>query len=157
VSIVLKTLRDAARLSEILDRLGCVRTDSPRRWGKMNAHQMICHLNDSLRVAMGQRTVSMAPRPIISRRLMKWLALQIPMQWPKGVPTRPEIDQQINGTAPVDFQADLQTVIATTEEFARVPRNYTFGTHPIFDTMCEADWMRWGYLHADHHLRQFGC
>ena len=22
--------------------------------------------------------------------------------------------------------------------------------------MTAGDWMRWGYLHADHHLRQFG-
>jgi hypothetical protein len=28
--------------------------------------------------------------------------------------------------------------------------------HPIFGRMTEAEWMRWGYLHTDHHLRQFG-
>ena len=28
--------------------------------------------------------------------------------------------------------------------------------HPIFGAMSVKDWMRWGYLHADHHLRQFG-
>jgi hypothetical protein len=28
--------------------------------------------------------------------------------------------------------------------------------HPIFGPMSEAAWLRWGYLHADHHLRQFG-
>ena len=99
----------------------------------------------------------MAPPPIITRRLMKWIALNIPMQWPKGVPTRPEIDQEKSGTAPADFQADLQTALALTEEFASVPRNFTFGSHPIFDEMTEAEWMRWGYLHADHHLRQFSC
>jgi hypothetical protein len=27
--------------------------------------------------------------------------------------------------------------------------------HPFFGSMQHADWMRWGYLHADHHLRQF--
>jgi hypothetical protein len=152
----LKTLTHAACLKEILDRLSRLRADSPRRWGKMNAHQMICHLNDSFHVAMGQKTVSMAPPAIISRRMMKQLALYFPMQWPHGVPTRPEIDQEISGTAPADFQADLQMVIATTEEFVRVPRTFTFGTHPMFDKMTEADWMRWGYLHCDHHLRQFG-
>ena len=29
-------------------------------------------------------------------------------------------------------------------------------SHPMFGPMTAADWMRWGYLHADHHLRQFG-
>jgi hypothetical protein len=28
--------------------------------------------------------------------------------------------------------------------------------HSIFGSMTNQDWMRWGYLHADHHLRQFG-
>jgi hypothetical protein len=29
-------------------------------------------------------------------------------------------------------------------------------THPFFGPMSREDWLRWGYLHADHHLRQFG-
>ena len=28
--------------------------------------------------------------------------------------------------------------------------------HAMFGTMSPEDWMRWGYLHTDHHLRQFG-
>jgi len=28
--------------------------------------------------------------------------------------------------------------------------------HPIFGQMTRAEWLRWGYLHTDHHLRQFG-
>jgi uncharacterized protein DUF1569 len=28
--------------------------------------------------------------------------------------------------------------------------------HPIFGPMSESAWLRWAYLHADHHLRQFG-
>ena len=28
--------------------------------------------------------------------------------------------------------------------------------HPIFLDLTQTQWMRWGYLHADHHLRQFG-
>jgi hypothetical protein len=23
--------------------------------------------------------------------------------------------------------------------------------------MTENDWLRWWYMHTDHHLRQFGC
>ena len=29
--------------------------------------------------------------------------------------------------------------------------------HPLFGRMSEAAWLRWGYLHVDHHLRQFGA
>ena len=151
----MKTISDAACLNEILNRLSSVRPDSPRNWGRMNAHQMICHLNDSFAVAMGRKFASKAERQY--GPVMKWLALNMPMKWPQGVPTRPEIDQEKSGTSPADFQADLQTLTALAQEFVGMPRKFTFAAHPIFGIMTEAEWMRWGYLHTDHHLRQFGC
>lgn len=151
----MKTLGNATCLNEIVNRLGSVRADSSRKWGRMNAHQMICHLADSLRAVMGRRAVSPAEHPY--GPLMKWLALNMPMKWPKGVPTRPEVDQEKSGTPPAVFEADLRDLLTLTEEFVRRPRSFTLGPHPIFGEMTEAEWMRWGYLHADHHLRQFGC
>jgi hypothetical protein len=151
--LVLKTLSAAACLNEILDRLKNVRPDSPRQWGKMSAHQMICHLNDSFLVAMGRKQASPAERPY--GPVMKWLALNMPMKWPQGVPTRPEIDQERCGTAPAGFAVDAQMVMALTQEFAHEPRSFTFASHPIFGNMTKSEWMRWAYLHTDHHLRQF--
>jgi hypothetical protein len=151
--LVLKTLSDAACLNEILDRLKNVRPDSPRQWGKMSAHQMICHLNDSFLVAMGRKQASPAERPY--GPVMKWLALNMPMKWPQGVPTRPEIDQERCGTAPAGFAVDAQMVMALTQEFAHEPRSFTFASHPILGNMTKSEWMRWAYLHTDHHLRQF--
>jgi hypothetical protein len=29
--------------------------------------------------------------------------------------------------------------------------------HPIFGPMSRSAWLRWAYLHMDHHLRQFSC
>ncbi len=151
----MKTLSNAACLNEILDRLSDVRADSPRQWGKMNAHQMICHLADSLRGMMGCKQVSPAERPF--GPVMKWAALSLPMKWPKGVPTRPEVDQQRSGTEPAEFDEDLRDLIALTQEFAGFARHSTFSSHPMFGQMTEKEWMRWCYLHHDHHLRQFGC
>jgi hypothetical protein len=28
--------------------------------------------------------------------------------------------------------------------------------HPVFGPLNVAAWLRWGHLHVDHHLRQFG-
>lgn len=151
----MKTLSHPACLNEILDRLKSVRPGSPRQWGKMNAHQMICHLNDSFEAVMGRRYASPSEKPY--GPLMKWLALNMPMKWPHGVPTRPEVDQEKLGTAPAAFDADVQTALMLTQEFARIPRTFTFATHPIFGNMTEPEWMRWAWLHTDHHLRQFNC
>jgi hypothetical protein len=37
------------------------------------------------------------------------------------------------------------------------PRTFEWHTHPLLGTMSNAAWLRWGYLHVDHHLRQFGA
>ena len=67
---------DSQVVGDLLRRLGLLTPETRGLWGKMNAHQMVCHLNDSYALAMSEKT-----------------------EW---------------------------------------------------------EWMRWGYLHADHHLRQFG-
>src|SRR5205814_616336 len=77
--------------------------------------------------------------------------------WPAGILTRPEIDQEVGGTRPVDFASDL----ARLEELlalvtTRTPR-VDWQVHPVFGRMSEAAWLRWTWLHVDHHLRQFGA
>jgi len=151
----MKTLADPRYTNEIVSRIGLVWPDSPRKWGKMTAPQMICHLNDSFLCVMGEKEVS-AATDFRAPRLVKWIALNMPTHWPQGTPTRPEIDQQVNGTPPADFAADVETLLGLVERFTRRPRDFQFQPHPMFREMTEREWMRWGYLHTDHHLRQFG-
>lgn len=121
----------------------------------MTSPQMLCHLSDSYLGVMGEKYISPAP-PNTAWTLIKWIALRAPVPWPKGVPTRPEIDQTIGGTPPADFEQDRQRVLALVDRFTRQPRDFSFCPHPMFGAMSVSEWMRWGYLHADHHLRQFG-
>jgi len=124
-------------------------------WGRMTAHQMVCHLNDSFLVAMGAKAASMATN-LLQRTVVKFLALYAPAKWPAGVKTRPEVEQGVGGTAPGDFESDRWNLIATVERLAAANRDFEWAQHPIFGELSESEWMRWGYLHADHHLRQFG-
>lgn len=140
--------------AEILSRLGRLQPDAPRLWGKMTAAQMICHLNDSFRSVMGERATKI-PRFSLWR-LTKCAALNMPMQWPHGVKTRPELEQGLGGTPPAEFDADRRELFATIERFLQQPRPFEFRPHPMFGAMSEKEWMRWAYLHCDHHLRQFG-
>jgi hypothetical protein len=151
----MKTLRVEADQREILARLRKVRPDSPRRWGRMTSHQMICHLNDSFGVALGTRRASPASG-VFQRTFMKWFALQVPLPWPHGIGTRPDIDQVAGGgTKPAEFGQDVKELERVTLAFAKGGPD--FAAHPIFGRMSMDEWMRWGYLHLDHHLRQFGC
>jgi Protein of unknown function (DUF1569) len=147
----MKNLGNETNRLEILRRLEHVRPESAGRWGKMNAHQMICHLSDSFKVCLGEKPVSHTGN-VLHRTLMKWFALYVPLRWPQGVPTRPEVDQEHGGTAPSEFERDRVDLVTTLERFLHTPRQ----RHPVFGEMSERDWLRWGYLHLDHHLRQFG-
>ncbi|MBV9887405.1 MAG: hypothetical protein JO119_12740, partial [Acidobacteria bacterium] len=75
----------------ILGRLGKMRPDSPRQWGKMNAHQAICHLNDSFKGVMGD--IALSGKPMLIGKVVKWVALYSPLTWTRGTPTMPEVDQ----------------------------------------------------------------
>ena len=151
----MKTMARPADKAEIVRRLKTVRPDRTRQWGRMSAHQMVCHLSDAFRLVTHQKAASPATG-IVQSTLIKWIALYVPFSWPQGVPTRPEMDQEIEGTKPRDFAADLADLELLLERITIVQKDYDWPEHPIFGRMSESAWMRWAYLHVDHHLRQFG-
>jgi Protein of unknown function (DUF1569) len=152
----MKSLGCAGNRASILKRLGTVRRDSARRWGKMSAHQMICHLSDAFRMVIGHKTVSHASTPF-QRTVVKWIALYAPVPWPAGILTRPEIEQGVGGTCPGDFTTDVADLVSLVETFTTRDGEFEWPPHPIFGPLNEKAWLRWGYLHMDHHLRQFGA
>jgi hypothetical protein len=153
----MKTLARPGDEDELLRRLRCVRPESVPRWGRMTAPQMVCHLGDAFRVVDGWRPVSHATG-LLQSTIVKWIALYAPMPWPPGIPTRPELDQARGaGTPPGDFAADVAELEALVRRFVAAETGVDHWRHPLFGRMSQADWLRWGYLHVDHHLRQFGA
>jgi Protein of unknown function (DUF1569) len=153
ISVAMKNLSESSTREEIVRRLKTIQAESPRRWGKMSSHQMVCHLADSFRAAFGEKRPSLLP----PNKLLKWAALWIPIRWPHGVPTRPEMDQQIGGTQPLEFDRDRQELLRLLDRFTSQDPNFAWAPHPMFGQMSLKERMRWGYLHMDHHLRQFGA
>ena len=149
------TLETPRVQGELLDRLGRLRPDSARQWGRMSAHQMVCHLSDSARMALGERDVSPATGAY-QRTLLKWLALYGPLPWPPGIVTRPEVDQVSEGTQPREFSTDVEALRALTARLIERAPRMDGRAHPIFGRLSRRAWMRWAFLHMDHHLRQFG-
>jgi hypothetical protein len=105
---------------------------------------------------MGRKPVSHASNPLTTT-VVKWIALYAPLRWPTGYRTRPEIDQELGGTRPSQFAADVATLEALVEEVTARPLPFAWQPHPIFGLMSDTEWLRWAYLHMDHHLRQFGA
>jgi len=69
----------------------------------------------------------------------------------------PECDAKVGGTRPAELARDLSELHLLLVRFSKRPRDFEYADHPIFGKMTEAEWQRWGYLHMDHHLRQFGA
>jgi hypothetical protein len=117
---------------------------------------MVVHLNDSFKSVIGERKVSVRQTNAVARTLIRWIALNAPLKWPHGVPTMPENDQERGGTPPEEFQRDLDALASMILRLTSPQRDFQWQRHPLFAEMSERDWMRWAYLHVDHHLRQFG-
>ncbi len=148
----MKTLVSPGARDGLVRRLTAIQPDTPRLWGRMSSGQMVCHLTDSFRSMMGEKEIT----EVRYQRALLYAALYLPLRWPKGTPTRPEVDQFGGGTKPADFAEDIRQLIAVIARFGSTSRDFTFQPHPIFGPMSDWQWMRWGYLHTDHHLRQFG-
>src|SRR5688500_18626960 len=119
----MKTLARQCDKAEILRRLQEVHPESVRLWGRMSAHQMVCHLNDSFRVMTGDKTASDAAG-LVQRTFMKWVALYVPVNWPPGIRTRPEVDQEVGGTRPDNFAADVAQLESLLEFITTTTRRF---------------------------------
>lgn len=139
----------------VLDRLRALTPDAERRWGRMSVHQMVCHLSDAFRHALGERDTP-ARSYFAGRTLLRWGALHTPIPWPKGTATLPAWNQERGGTRPSDFERDRAGLVSLAERFIASEATLGGRAHPLFGPLTATEWGRWGYRHADHHLRQFG-
>jgi len=152
-----RTFANAVDVADIRRRLTLVQPGSRARWGRMSAHQMICHLRDAFLIATDPAQTRPVPG-LHNRTIVKWIALYVPLRWPSGIRTTPEIDQVAGaGSRPGEFAADVAAVDAAIAAITAAPEEFFRGRrHPIFGPLTQPAWLRWAYLHMDHHLRQFG-
>lgn len=151
----MKSLKDPAVREDIRRRLRRLSPESRRQWGRMSVDQMVCHLTDGYRMAVGERPVADVSN-WWTRTGLKWIGLYAPLPWPKGVGTFPEVDQEVGGTKPESLSDDLERLERALEVFETAAREDRCVDNPFMGKLSSRQWLRWGYLHADHHLRQFG-
>jgi hypothetical protein len=148
----MKSLASAEVLSATRERLLSLRPDDEARWGQMTLLRMVRHLGCAYEMALGERTVG--PMKGAPPALMKFVALHAGLRWPKNIPTTPELKRAIEEHSEAELQALVGVAITGMEAVSAGIR--LASEHPMFGAMKLADWQRWGYLHTDHHLRQFG-
>lgn len=140
----------------MLARIDAVQAGDRALWGRMSVNQMICHLADQIRVALGGIKTTDRSN-FVSRTVVAWLVL-LGVPAPKGkIPTFPGIDQVAGkGTPPTELDEDKRTLRAILDEFIAMPDDFAFQHHSAFGKLSKSQWARLIYVHMDHHLKQFG-
>ena len=150
----MKNLFEAARVTEIKERIAQLRPHSPRLWGSMSPAQALAHCCGGLEIALGDTS---PPRMWIGRVLggfikPKVLASEAPMR--RNSPTMPSLVIQEEK----DIAAEQQRLCALIDRFAGAgPQGCTSHPHSFFGPLTPDEWAILMYKHLDHHLRQFNA
>jgi len=150
----MKTLFEPAVVEEVKTRIGNVRPDSVRQWGKMNVAQAVAHCANSLEMAVGDLR---PPRVMIGRifgPLIRRLALGNDRPMERNTPTAPALfiaDER-------DLDVERQRLYVLIDRFsAGGAAQCTTHPHAFFGRLTPEQWAELMYKHLDHHLRQFGA
>jgi Protein of unknown function (DUF1569) len=149
------SLLEKEKRENIISRINRLNGTESAGWGKMNANQMVCHVTDQFRIALGEKGQPEKKAGLLGRTLIKFLVLKV-IPIPKNVPTSPKVDQMKDGTPPTDFESDRQTLLGYIEKFTTMPDDFAWIPHFKFGTLSKKEWAILAHKHLDHHLKQFG-
>ena len=145
------TFWDAAERARFCDRVSRLEAATPARWGRFNAAQMVAHLNDAMRMTMGELAVAPKRGPLRYWPIKNLIIYVLP--FPKSAPTAPEL---LARGATADLAVEQAMFRTLVDQVAAKPAADRWPDHPAFGTMSHADWGVLAHRHTDHHLRQFG-
>jgi hypothetical protein len=150
----MKNLFDGTSADEVKARLGQLRPDSPRQWGKMSAAQAVVHCARGVEWAVGD---TKPPRVLIGRVIggfIKPLALKDDAPMRRNSPTSPDLIV----VGEPEIAAEREKLCGLIDRFvAGGAARCTTHPHTFFGKMTPDEWAVLMYKHLDHHLRQFGA
>ncbi|MCS7085863.1 MAG: hypothetical protein NZ534_07310, partial [Bacteroidia bacterium] len=107
-AMALPNIHNPEDFAELMRRIENLKSDSPRRWGKMTPSQACVHLCDAVRAAMGELSFRWK-----GNFLTKWVGRTFFLSsrpWPRSLPTAPELMQ----TRPhEDFEVNRRMLMET--------------------------------------------
>ncbi len=134
----------------LLQRLGALTPNNTAQWGTLTIDKMIPHLNDQMRVALGDVETKDGSN-FFFRTIMKSLVLFWGMPTPKG---KVKTDPAMLLSNPTTWDADIQHCLSLIEQ---VIEKQSTPRHPVFGVLTHKEWCILVAIHINHHLKQFGC
>ncbi len=139
---------------KIISRLDKLNPETKQLWGKMNATQMLTHMNDAFRITLGMKEADNRSN-FFRRYIMFPVAIYVLRTWPKGTPTAKELNQEKLGSTPRDFYTELEFLKKMIDIFNE-REGAKLKPHPMFGRLSKREWSDLFIKHFDHHLNQFG-
>lgn len=143
---------DPQTTKDTLERLEKLTPDTQPNWGKMDAAQMLAHLNVTYDVSYGKAGT---PPGAVMRFFLKQFLKPIVVgerPYKKNSRTSPNFviaDER-------DFENEKARLIAQIKEAQNYGETYFDGmASPSFGKMTAKEWSNQFWKHMDHHFRQF--
>lgn len=149
----MKNLFEMATVDEVKARIGRLRPESERQWGKMNAPQALEHCARSIEIAFGERKPPKALAGWLIGWAIKPLIFKDDQPFRRNAPTMKElvvVDER-------NLETEKERLSDLIDRFAAGgPACCTSHPHSFFGRLTPGQWAILMYKHVDHHLRQFG-
>lgn len=145
----MESIFDKANYERLAGRLGRITANAIPGWGKMNAAQMMHHLNLAMEAPLGR--FKPKGRPVWVMRIFKSV-LYSDKPFSKGSPT----PKSFKVTGEFDFDSERQKALDNLREIFQQGLTYDYRHHVFFGKLSAEQWGKHFYKHTDHHLRQFG-
>ncbi len=138
--------------NEFVERINKVTPESKAQWGKMNSAQMMAHVSEAFKSALGQEKLKrsfigfwfgkMAKKSFIGGKPFK-----------QNLPTAP----QFKITNEREFEKEKKLTLDLINQFCTGgPEKISSHPHTFFGKMSPDEWNKLMSNHLDHHLKQFG-
>jgi hypothetical protein len=144
------TFWDPAIRDDYCRRVGQLTPNATARWGKFTAAGMMAHLNNAVRLAVGE--LPCEPKNVPLRFFpLKQLVLYV-LPFPKGAPTAHEL---LVGCTAADLKTEQETFVQLAQRAATKSPADAWPDHPAFGAMSHKAWGKLLAKHVEHHLKQF--
>lgn len=145
-----KNLFDPVVKQEIVNRINKLNAKTQPQWGKMNASQMLAHVQMPIKVALGTHQ----PKGSSLLRLIGPLfksKLWDEKPYQHSLPTDPTF---VMTGIDKDFEKEKNNLLELVNHFTET--SIVGERHPVFGKMTKENWSKATWKHLDHHLQQFG-
>ena len=140
---------------DFIAKLKTLAPDTPSKWGKMNAQQMVEHVSGFFKVSTNQVKFSLVTPEEHLPKFKAFLLSDKEFRENTKAPVLPEEPLPVVHSSLQDAIVELEKQINLfVEKFSS--GEIVSSQHPVFGDLNFDEWVLLHYKHVTHHARQFG-